>query len=152
MAIGTDDRIKKFGTQDTLGTSSSAVTAGAFSIAADLSTWSEDDDVDQASVVGLFEYSGAAPDANSSNNLYLRLLNIQGTNDAPIPDANFQWWYAGSFPLNDVTTAQYIPLDIFLPSNSSLQDYEFYIENGGGQTLDAGWDIFPTPKTDGPHA
>jgi len=151
MAISTDAAIEFFGTQDTLGTSSAAVADGAFSIASDLSTWTNDDDAPQASVVLLANFS-VAPDANSSINLYLRPLNIQSTNDQEIPDANFQHTYVGSFPVNDVTTAQYINIQISLPNNAASQNYEFYIENQTGQSLPAGWDIFVTPKTIGPHA
>jgi len=151
MAIETDAAVEFFGTQDTLGTSSAAVTNGEFSIAGDLSTWVNDDDAPQASVILLANFS-VAPDANSSVNLYLRPLNIQSTNDGDVPDANFQHVYVGSFPLNDVTTAQYINIQISLPNNQTSQNYEFYVENLSGQSLPAGWDIFVTPKTIGPHA
>lgn len=151
MAITTDSAIEVFGTQDTLGTSSAAVADDAFSIAGDLSTWTNDDDAPQASVVLLANYS-SAPDANSSINLYLRPLNLQSTNDADVPDANFQHVYVGSFPLNDVTSAQYISIQIPLPNNVTSQDYEFYVENKSGQSLPAGWDIYVTPKTIAPHA
>lgn len=151
MAIGTDSAIEFFGTQDTLGTTSSAVSDAAYSVAADLSTWPNDDDAPQASVVLLANFS-VAPDVNSVINLYLRLLDIQSTNDQDVPDANFQHVYVGSFPLNDVTTAQHIPIDISLPNTKTSQNYEFYVENQSGQSLPAGWDIFVTPKTLGPHA
>lgn len=150
MAIGTDSAIEFFGTQDTLGTSSAAVADDAFSIAGDLSTWVNDDDAPTASVILLANFS-VAPTANTVINLYLRLLDVQSTNDADVPDANFQHFYVGSFPLNDVTTAQYIPITIGLPNNVTSQNYEFYVENKSGQSLPAAWDIFVTPKTIGPH-
>jgi len=151
MAIGTDAAVDFFGTQATLGTSSSAVANDAFSVAGDLSTFTNTDDAPQASVVLLANFS-VSPDADSSINLYLRLLNVQSTNDQDVPDANFQHVYVGSFPLNDVTTAQYITISISLPNNITQQQYEFYVENKSGQSLPAGWDIFPTAKTIGPHA
>lgn len=151
MAIGTDAAVEFFGTQDTLGTSSAAVPDGAFSIASDLSTWTNDDDAPTAHVVLLANFS-VAPDANSVVNLYLRPLAIQSTNDATIPNANFQQVYAGSFGLNDSTVAQYIPVVISLPNQKTSQGYEFYVENQSGQSLPAGWDIYVTPKTIGPHA
>lgn len=150
MAISTDAAIEFFGTQDTLGTSSAAVADADFSIAGDLSTWTNDDDAPQASVVLLANFS-VAPDASSAINLYLRPLDVQSTNNQEIPDANFQHTYVGSFPVNDVTTAQYINIQISLPNNVESQDYEFYVENKTGQSLSAGWDIFVTPKTIGPH-
>ncbi len=151
MAIAADSAIEFFGTQDTLGTSSAAVADDAFSIAGDLSTWVNDDDAPMAAVVLLANFS-VAPDTNSSINLYLRLLDFEGTNDGDVPDANFQHVYVGSFPLNDVTTAQYIPIQISLPNVETSQNYEFYVENKSGQSLPAAWDIFVTPKAIGPHA
>ena len=151
MAISTGAAIEFFGTQDTLGTSSAAVADAAFSIASDLSTWTNDDDAVIASVTLSCTFS-VAPTANTSLNLYLRLLDVQSTNDNTVPDANFQHVYVGSFPLNDSTSAQYITIDIGLPNAYTSQQYEFYIENRSGQSLPAGWDIFVTPKAIGPHA
>ena len=151
MAIATGAAVEFFGTQDTLGTSSAAVANDAFSIAGDLSTWTNDDDAVSASVTLLANFS-VAPTANTSINLYLRLLDVQSTNDGTVPDANFQHTYVGSFPLNDSTVAQYITIDIGLPNSVTSQQYEFYVENQSGQSLPAGWDIYVTPKAIGPHA
>jgi len=151
MAISTDALVEFFGTQDTLGTSSATVADGAFSVAGDLSTWTNDDDAPRASVTALIDYA-SAPDANSVINLYLRLLNTESTNDQETPDANFTHTYVGSIPVNDVTTNQYITIDITLPNSKTSQEYEFYIENQTGQTIQAGWDLYVTPKTYGPHA
>ena len=89
MAIGTDSAIHVFGTQDTLGTSSATVADDAFSIAGDLSTWTNDDDAPMASVTALIDYS-VAPDADSAVNLYGRLMAVVSTNDNEVPDANYQ--------------------------------------------------------------
>jgi len=151
MAIGTDDAVDKYGTQDTVTSSSSSVADGVLSVAGDITTWTNDDDATIAAII--FEGTFAtAPDANSSVHLYARLMNIQSTNDAEAPDVtNFEPKYLGSFPLNDVTSAQYAPIDIRLPNQKTSQEYDFYIKNGGGQTLSAGWDLYITPKTYGPH-
>ena len=151
MAISTDAAIEFFGTQDTLGTTSAAVADAAFSIAGDLSTWTNDDDAPTASVILTVNYS-VAPDANSSVALFLRPINIQSTNDQEIPDVNYLHSYVGSFPVNDVTTAQYSLITISLLNTKTSQEYEFYIQNNSGQSMPAGWDIFVTPKTIGPHA
>lgn len=148
MAISTDSAIEVFGTQDTVTSSTASVADGAFSAQED--TWTNDDDAPLAAVV--FEGTFAsAPDAGSYVNLYGRLLNVQSTNDQDTPDGNYGHVYLGSFPLNDVTSAQYIPIDVRLPNQKTSQEYEFYIENGAGQTLSAGWDLYVTPKTYGPH-
>lgn len=151
MAISTGTAVEFFGTQDTLGTTSAAVSNNAFSIAGDLSTWTNDDDAISASVTILANFS-VAPTASTSINLYLRLLAVQSTNDGTVPDANFQHTYVGSFPLNDSTVAQYITIDIGLPNTKANQTYEFYVENKSGQSLPAGWDIYVTPKAIGPAA
>lgn len=151
MAISAGAAVEFFGAQDTLGTSSAAVADGAFSISGDLSTWTNDDDAIMAAITLSCTFS-VAPTANTSINLYARLLNIQGVNDATVPDANFQQVYVGSFALNDSTVAQYIPIDVGLPNTYTSQQYEFYIENKSGQSLPAGWDLHITPKSIGPHA
>lgn len=153
MAIGTDAAIGFFGTQYTLGTSSASVADDAFSIPSDLSTWTNDDDAKEASMTLLVNWTTTAPDANSVINLYLRRLNVQGINDNPVPDANFQDHYVTSFLLNDVTGAQYLTNDISLPNAYTSTDYEFYIKNESGSTeaLPAGWDLFLTPTAIGPH-
>jgi hypothetical protein len=151
MAISTGTAIEFFGTQETLGTSSGAVSNGAFSVAGDLSTFTNTDDAISASVTLLANFS-VAPTASTALNLFLRLLNVEGTNNNPVPDANFQHNYVGNFPLNDTSGAQYITLDINLPNSKTSQEYEFYIQNESGQTLIAGWDVYVTPKAIGPHA
>jgi hypothetical protein len=80
------------------------------------------------------------------------LLDVQSTNDQEIPDADYGHVYVGSFPVNNVTSAQYQAIDISLPNGSTSQQYEFYVENKSGQSMSAGWDIYVTPKTYGPSA
>jgi hypothetical protein len=149
MAISTDSAIEFFGTQDTITGSGGTVVDGAFGAAA--TTWTNDDDAPQASIVLDCSYT-IAPGANSSVNLYLRPLAVQSTNDQDVPTANFQHTYAGSFPVKDVTSQQFSQIIITLPNNVTSQQYNFYIENNGGQTMDSDWDLHITPKTIGPHA
>jgi hypothetical protein len=56
------------------------------------------------------------------------------------------------FPLNDVTGAQFIPIEIALPNVGAGQVWQPFIQNNGGQSMSAGWDIHITPKAIGPHA
>ena len=150
MTIGTDATIGVEGTQDTLGTSSAAVADAGFSIAGDLSTWINDDDALGGFLILLANFA-VAPDANSSINVFIRPLNIQGTNDAEVPDANMQQGYIGSFSLNDVTTAQYPWIAFTIPFFKTSGEFEFYLENDSGQSLPAGWDIYVTPTAPAPH-
>lgn len=156
MAIGTDDAIEKYGTQDTVTVAggTSTVANDAFSASGDVVSggWTNDDDAVMASMVAFFDWNTTAPTANSAVNLYARLLDIDSTNDQDTPDANYQHVYLGSFPVNDVLTNQYIPIEISLPNTKTSQVYEFYIENKTGQSIVAGWTLKITPKAIGPHA
>jgi len=150
MAIGTDASIDFFGTQDSLDSTSGSVADGAFSVAGDLSTWTNDDDAFTGSFVLEATFS-VAPDANSAVALYAQLLDIQGTNDAPVPTANFQHVFIESIPVKDVTSNEFYPIIVDLPNNNASQIYQFFILNNSGQTMSAGWDLHPTPKAPGPH-
>lgn len=152
MAIGTDDAIEKFGTQDeaTTGTPS-AVADGSFSGSGDVSTWTNDDDAPRA-VVLLNATFGTAPDADGFVNLYARLMNVQSTNDQDEPSGTFEHLWLGSFPTDEVTSAQWIAIEVDLPNVASSQEYDFYIENQAGQQISSGWALYITPKTLGPHA
>lgn len=148
MAISTDVAIDYFGTVDDLDSSSATVTDGSFSIATDVVQWTNDDDARRAAVV-LFADWSVAPDTNSAVFLYARLMNISGTNDQDIPTASFPHKQVGRFPIKDVTTNEYIAIDIDLPNVYTSQVYEFYIKNSSGQTIQAGWKLLITPKGTG---
>jgi len=150
MTIGTNAAIEFFGTQDTVTSASSSILSGAFSVAADITAWTNDDDAPMANIVLKVAFA-VAPDAYSRIKLYARPINVQSTNDQDTPDGNFLQVILGSFSLNNVTTTQYIPIEVTLPNGKSSQEYEFYIQNGGGQTISAGWSLYVTPKTIGPH-
>lgn len=155
MTISTNAAIEFFGTQDTVtaGGGTASVVDGAFSVAGDVVSggWTNDDDAPMAAVVLTCAF-GTAPTANTTVNLYARLMNINGTSDALTPDADNTHVYLGSFLLDDTTAQQNIPLDVRLPNQYSSQVYEFYVENNGVQTMSAGWTLKVTPKTIGPHA
>ena len=151
MTIGTDSAVDFFGTQDSLDSSSASVADAAFSVVGDLVAWVNDDDAPQASIV-LEATFGSAPDTNSSVALFAQLNNVQSTKDQLAPTANYQHTYIGSFPVKNVTSAQFITIPASLPNNGTSQSYNFFIQNNAGQTISAGWDIHITPKTIGPHA
>ncbi len=148
MAV--NDLKEVFGTQVDLDSTSAAVNDDAFSIATDLENFTNTGDAPQANVVLLANFS-VAPAIDSLINLYLKPLDIEGTNDPETPDADFPHIYVGSFPLNNVTTAQYTTIQISLPNTKTGQVYEVYIENKSGSTLPAGWIIYVTPTTVGPE-
>ena len=85
--------------------------------------------------------------ATTPSQLLERRVDSNGVGQTLLKDV-----YLGAFPVKNVTTAQYIPLDVVLPNTKTSQGYDFYIRNNGGQTISAGWDLYVTPKTYGPHA
>lgn len=151
MAISTDAAIEFYGTQDDVSNSSSSVVDGAFSVSGDVSNWTNDDDAPMAIAILECAYA-TAPDASSTVDLFTRLIDIIGTDDADAPDADNLHIYLGTFPLNNVTTRQHIPIEISLPNSETSQIHQFYIQNNGGQTMSASWQLHITPKAIGPHA
>ena len=151
MAIGSDAGVDFFGTPDTVTSSSSAVIDTAFSIAADVVTWVNDDDAQFAGAVLKATFS-VAPTPGGSISLYASLQNIDGTDDQLDPSSAFAHMPVGVFPVKDVTTLQSIPISIPLANIVTSQEYLFFIENRAGQTLSAAWELIITPKATGPHA
>ena len=159
MAIGTNDNIDKFGTQDVVDdTSTSLITNTSFSVAADIATWTNDDDAPLANFVLECQFDTTAPtDDVGSIDLYARVLNIQSTNDPGEPSATNKNYYLGHFPIdwtiaNDVNYFSYI-YGARLPNTQTSQQYDFYIHNNAtGQQIGVDWNMWITPLTEGPSA
>lgn len=89
--------------------------------------------------------------ASTSTALYVyrRDLNIDGTNDETAPGASNKRRYVGSATVNaatTVSTTHYVNIvDVPLAGGT---DCEFYMENGLGVNIPAGWTMKITPKTD----
>lgn len=150
MAIAIDDVIEKFAAQETITIAGASTANNAFTIAG--TTWTNTNDVQMASMVAMFDWNTTAPTIGTVVNLYGRPIAIQSTNDGNVPNADFPNIYLGSFPIEDVLFNQYVLLDIYLPNTKSQQDWTFYIENKSGQTIEANWELYITPKTIGPKA
>lgn len=152
MAISTDARIRFFGTRDSLddGTTS-AVTSGSYSVAADISAWTNDDDAEKA-VIDLALTFGTNPTAGELVLLYMRKINFNGTNDEEVPSDDVQGAYVGSVSVDNLTTAQYFAVEIDLVAVETSQQYEFYLKNDTSVTLSASWTADITPIAPGPHA
>lgn len=156
MAISTDAAIHVFGTQDSVDNSSSAVTDGSFSVTGDTSDWTNDDDAPRATAVLKFQYPSGTIDTGGVH-LFMVKQNIDGTNDEPATDSNFEQHYVGTFPTDAglaATTDNYIDLgyQFELPNSYTSQVYHFYIKNDCGVTMSAGWTLKITPASDAPHA
>ena len=156
MAIGTDAAIEVFGTTDPVddGTTS-AVNDAAMSAQADITAWTNTDDVPLAMLVLLWQYPSGTVDGTI--NIHVRPINVDGTNDTPQPTATDQLGYAGSFELEtgqavttDTAYTQIISLMSF--STKTSQEYEFYLFNDSGVQMTANWDLDIIPKTFEPSA
>lgn len=159
MAIGADSLIDFFGTQEliTHATTAGSIVNDAFSVvqAADVLSWTNDDDAPTAVMVLRCQWA-TAPDDGSSVNIYARKMNIQGTDDSPKPDAANLDQFIGSFIVDGTIAATnniWMPTNwMTLPNHITSQIYDFYIENKTGQTISSGWNMWITPLTKGPHA
>jgi hypothetical protein len=154
MAISTDARIRFFGTRDSLDDgSTSAVASTAYSVLADITAWTNDDDAEKA-VIDLAIAFSTAPTAGELVLLYMRKINFNGTNDEETPSDDVQGAYVGSISVDNIgsSTVQYFAVEIDLVAAKSSQEYEFYFKNDTGQSIDAGWTADITPIAPGPHA
>jgi hypothetical protein len=156
MAISTDSLIDFFGTQDSVDDgSTSSIADAAFSVAADITAWTNDDDAPACVMVLKCQFA-TAPTDGTVINVHGRKMDVDGTNDSPVPDAANLDQIIGNFTVDGtVATAT----DAYLTTNwmplhnhKTSQQYEFYLENKTGQTISANWTLKITPCTKGPHA
>lgn len=156
MAISTNDRVEKFGTLTQIDDgSTSAISSAAFSVQADISTWTNSDDVPECQFVLMAQWATVTAVANKPVNIYARPLNIQSTNDPVSPGTSRYSHLIGSFVIYAaaITTDYYFESTrCRLPNLKSGQEYEFYLENLTGQTISANWDLWIMPISDGPKA
>lgn len=159
MAISTDSAVLFFGTQDEVTSGTPATIAdGAFGKADQGASvdWTNDDDAPLGSAVLKLQFDTTAPTVGSVG-LYAHLHNIQSTNDAGVPDANYETLFVGSFPLdfgiaNDVDYYTFIE-SFAMPAVGAAQRIDWYLKNEGtGQTIGVSYQLWITPKTEGPHA
>lgn len=158
MAIGTGDAKHKFGTQDQVTVASpGAVSNGAFSAAADVNDWTNDDDAPLAMFVLVLQDLSAAATAGDTIDLYCKPLNVVNTTgDHQGPNANCKSIYLGSFVIDAVDPAasddNYVLGPVALPNTKTSQEYEFYIFNNltTVSIVSAAWELWVTPVSIGP--
>ena len=147
MSIDTDDIIVKEGTQKILE-ANGAIAANDAMIQANDANYVRITDGDDAPD-GKFVFGftiGTAGTANTLIDLYVRRLNIDGTNDSQVPTATYKQEWVGSFKYNNaVTTIQYAEMN----AKNLPADGEYYIHNQTGQSIAAGWTLKITPETIG---
>jgi len=157
MAISTDAAVLFFGTQDEITVASPSAVDGDNNISttSDINEWTNDDDAPLVTVVFQGTYA-AAPDSGTLD-LYVTLCEVDGsTGDEPTMDSAFDGIFLGSRTPDPVTSSQNLVFGpISLPAVKSSQVYQFYIKNSQGDAthdISAGWSLFITPYTAGPHA
>lgn len=156
MAISTNDTILKFGTQVLASSGTpAAIASGGYGLADQAGTalWSNTDNAVLASAVLRCQF--ATMPTVGSLKLIARILNIQGANHMPIPDANFHPPPCGSFEIDfgsAVATNMFLPIPMFrLPPLAAAQRIDWYILNDGtSETLTSGWALWIGPSTVGP--
>ena len=160
MAIGTNDGIFKFGTQDEVTSGTPATIATNVFGKADQGAsvnWTNDDDAPLGSAVLKVQFDTTMPTVGSIG-LYAHVLNIQSTNDPGVPDgSNDIAGFVGSFPIdfgvaNDVDFYTYIE-NFQMPALGAAQAIDWYLfNNATGQTIGVSWQLWITPKALGPAA
>jgi hypothetical protein len=77
--------------------------------------------------------------------LYVRPLNIDGSNDAPAPTATYLQKYVGSFYLQASAnnTDQYVACY----ARDLPPEGDYYLGNNSGTAASAGWSLKVTPKS-----
>lgn len=141
MAITIGAAVKQSDTQTTHISDAGAITAGSFN-AGTITALTPTDDVYTADLV-LDVQLASAPAIGGAFYLYRRDLNIDGANDAPVPNTDYEHTYIGSFPTDDVATRQYIPYK----AAPITEDQEFYIKNDTGVSTAGTTVLKATPNT-----
>lgn len=144
MAAG--DPIVAIGTAKTLESSGASISANAvaqaddanYVLSTDAAGWPDAEFVLTATFA-------TAPTEGRAVNLLARPLDIDGTNDAPVPEAGRPTHYVGSFVVDNVTSAQYLPLQGIVASDLP-RNAAYYLHNGTDQTLSSGWKLVVTPR------
>lgn len=134
------------GTAKTLEASGASISAAAvvqandasYSLSADAASWPD------AEFVLTCAFS-TAPTEGRSINLLARPLNIDGTNDAPVPEAARPTHYVGSFVVDNTTSTQYLNLQGIVAYDLP-READYYLHNGADQAVSAGWKLVVTPR------
>lgn len=156
MAIGTDAAIEVFGTTDPFDdTTTSAITDGNMCADADIAAWTNTDDAPFLKLILRFQYPSGTVDGNVD--IHVRPINVDGTDDPPVPTTTNPTGYAGLFEISpgisattDYPFVALISLQSF--STKTSQEYEIRIKNNTGVTISANWDLDGIPASIEPNA
>lgn len=80
--------------------------------------------------------------------LYMRVLNIDGTDDMPSPDSSYEHELVAQVPVDGVTSQFLLFRDVALPNLEGGASLDFQIKNDGGATMTANaWGLKATPHS-----
>ncbi len=102
--------------------------------------------------------SGGTPNVGAGVNLIGQIMNATDipdttdVNDSPIPTVAYPHIHLGRFPVKNITTEQFIPIEVYLPNTEVGTVWQFGIHNLTGPSIDAGWSLHARAKTGAPHA
>ncbi len=157
MAISVNDAILKHGTQDEVTSGTPAtISSDAFGKADQGASvnFANSNDAPLAAAVLKVQFDTSFPTVGTIG-LYAHLLNIEGTNDPGVPDANNEQTFVGSFLIDFGIAADtdfYTYIELFrMPGIGASQVIDWYLKNQGtGQTIGVSWQLWITPITEGP--
>lgn len=134
-----------YGTTKTLEANGGSITNNSIVQAddANYSVSSDGSNFPDAEFVASFTYA-TAPTEGTVLAVYARPLDIDGTNDAEVPEAARQTYFVGAFVVNNVTTTQYAT---FLARDVPKLAAYYLHNNGTGQTVSSGWTLKVTPRS-----
>lgn len=136
ISTGTNQTFYNGSKQSVIKVSPGNVAVDAFSASSDVhaTPFTDSLDTEKASLVGFFDF-GTAPAIGSYVAVYVRPMDIDGTSDQDIPNANYRRTPVGVFAANNLTTSQTSTIQIPLEGSSSGQEFQFYIENKTDKTI-----------------
>lgn len=145
-----DETIYKYSSEVTAISSTATVASTGFNSSAEVTSLSsaQTGKYPLADAALFASFSTSISSASNVCVLYRRDLNIDGSNDAPIPQAGapaYSHIAVGQFIIPPYTAAS--SGYFFCPDVPLAGDCEFYLENKTNATIDAGFTVKIKPKT-----
>lgn len=163
MAIGADAAVNFYNAdttelEETGGSASVADNAVSAFDTTDLDLYTHSDD--SPLIIAWLQMNSAGTPAIGSGVLLIgQIMNATGvpsgvdTNDSPTPTTDYLSITLGRWPVKNVTTEQFIPMEVYLPDTEPGTVWQLGIfVDAHGASVDAGWGVHVRAKTTGPHA
>lgn len=147
------ETIYKYSSQVTAISSTATCTSNSFNQAAEVTSLSSAQTgyYPMADAAIFASFSTSVSSASNTLVLYRRDLNIDGTNDAPVPTSASPAYSA--IVVNAMAVPPYTAASsgyFFIPNVPLAGDCEFYLQNNTNASISAGFTVKITPKTYAP--